>query len=324
MKKKNILITGATGSLGKAYIENSIKKKKFSHFFCISRDEAKQFYFQEHLKNKFGEKILQKFTFKLIDISKDYEYLCDIVKLNKINFILNTAAQKQILSAEYNPEQVVRNNIIGTYNMAKLANENEIEKFIHLSTDKSVDPINIYGCSKFIADKIILNTFKNSKTKFSILRYGNVLGSKGSILPYFLSQIQSNKKLIVTHKHATRFCITLDQACEFVSNIFKISDGGEIFIPKIKSIRILDLAKILSSNIGFSKLRINEKLHEKLISTNENNLNVFNSKSFYILTNNTSYKNLKKIKLFDYDSSQADLIKPNKLRQVIKSCKIEH
>ena len=208
--------------------------------------------------------------------------------------------------------------------MAKLANENEIEKFIHLSTDKSVDPINIYGCSKFIADKIILNTFKNSKTKFSILRYGNVLGSKGSILPYFLSQIQSNKKLIVTHKHATRFCITLDQACEFVSNIFKISDGGEIFIPKIKSIRILDLAKILSSNIGFSKLRINEKLHEKLISTNENNLNVFNSKSFYILTNNTSYKNLKKIKLFDYDSSQADLIKPNKLRQVIKSCKIEH
>jgi UDP-N-acetylglucosamine 4,6-dehydratase len=323
MKNKTILITGGTGTLGKKFITESIKSNSFKEIIAISRDEAKQFYFKEDLINKFGNKIKNNINFKLINISHDVSLLEDIFNKKKIDFVLHTAAQKQVQSAEINPLSAVNSNIIGTYNISRLSGNYNVEKFIHLSTDKATDPINTYGCTKFIADKLIVNNFNNSKTKFSILRYGNVLGSKGSILPFFIMQKKLNMELIVTDRLATRFSITINDAFNYVKYVLNNSRGGEIFIPKMNKIKILNLAKLISKKIKISKLNTNEKLHEKIISTNENNFNIFNHNLFYILTKNDKYKRLEKIKLFDYTSSDAPELDSKDLKKILSDCEIE-
>ena len=280
--KKNICITGCTGSLAKRYIINSLKNNLYNNYYLISRDEAKQFFLKEDIKNIYGEKILKKLKFILADVFSDIKLLSDQICNEKIDFLLHTAAQKQVESVQKNPIRALQTNILGLYNIAKLAEKKRIKNFIHLSTDKAVDPISTYGATKFIADDLLFELFGKSQTKFSILRYGNVFGSKGSIVPFFLKLSKKNIALPVTNINCTRFIITFDRAIELINYIFKNQIGGEIFVPKLKSFKVFNLAKLISKKIIYEKLGSHEKLHEQLLTTNQNKFNLFVDNNHYI------------------------------------------
>jgi UDP-N-acetylglucosamine 4,6-dehydratase len=322
--KKNIIITGCTGSLGKRYIINSLKNGSYGKYYLISRDEAKQFYFKEQLKSIFGEKIINKLNFILADIYSDIELINDKISNLKIDFLLHTAAQKQIESAENNPLKALQSNILGLYNISTLVEKNNIKNFIHLSTDKAVNPINTYGATKFIGDKILFSYFENKRTKFSIIRYGNVFGSKGSIVPFFNKLKNQKKSLPITNPLCTRFIITFDQAIKLINYIFKNQVGGEIFIPKLKSFKIYNLARLISNRIHFIKLRAYEKIHEELLSTNENNLNFFYKNNIFVLTKKKKYKKFKRILPINLNSETSKNMSNTELLKLLKKNNIEY
>ncbi len=274
---KIILITGGTGSFGNEFVEKTLKKYNPKKIIIYSRDELKQF----NMMNKFKS---DKLRFFLGDI-RDKERLLRACR--GIDILIHAAALKQVVAAEYNPDEYIKTNINGAKNIIDVAIECKVKKVLALSTDKASNPINFYGVTKLASDKLMVaaNNISTSKTLFSVVRYGNVSGSRGSVIPFFKKLIKEKSKFIpITDKNMTRFWITLDQAYDFVCNSVKNMKGGEMFIPKIPSIRILDLANAFDSKIQkkIVGIRPGEKLHETMFN-NEECLNVIEFKNYYIV-----------------------------------------
>ena len=279
LNNKSILITGGTGSFGKRITKKILEKYIPKKVIIFSRDELKQ----SEMRN---EKIYQKknIRFFLGDV-RDLQRLK--TAFDGVDIVIHAAALKQVPAAEYNPGEYVKTNIQGAQNIIQAAVDCNVKKVVALSTDKAVNPINLYGASKLVSDKLFVaanNIVGGKKISFSIVRYGNVSGSRGSVLPLFLNLKKSNKKLIITHKDATRFWISLDQGIQFVFDCLKIMRGGEIFVPKIPAIRIIDLAKVIDpkQNYKIIGLRPSEKLHEVLISPDES-MDVVEFKKYFTI-----------------------------------------
>ncbi|MDF2178300.1 UDP-N-acetylglucosamine 4,6-dehydratase (inverting) [Aliiglaciecola sp. CAU 1673] len=255
---KNILITGGTGSFGKKYTETLLKRYKPNKIIIYSRDELKQF----EMEQEFNASCMRYF----IGDVRDKDRM--IRAMRGVHYVIHAAALKQVPAAEYNPMECIKTNINGAENVIDAALDNDVEKVIALSTDKAANPINLYGATKLASDKLFVaanNIAGGHKTQFSVVRYGNVVGSRGSVVPFFQRLIDKNAEHIpVTHAEMTRFWITLQQGVDFVLKNFARMMGGEIFVPKIPSLRIVDLAKAMAPNIPTKivGIRPGEKLHE--------------------------------------------------------------
>jgi UDP-N-acetylglucosamine 4,6-dehydratase len=263
-KKQTILITGGTGSFGKKFVSRVLKKYDPKKIIIFSRDEMKQWEMSKSIQS-------DKLRFFIGDI-RDKERL--FRALNGVDCIIHAAALKIVPIAEYNPIEYIKTNIIGATNIIEAAINQKIKKIISLSTDKACNPINLYGASKLAADKLFIaaNHYSgNQNTKFSVVRYGNVMLSRGSVIPFFLNQITKNEKFNLTDKKMTRFLTTLDDAVDAVLLAYKQMRGGEIFVKKNKSINILHFLKILDKDrkINIIGIRPGEKLNETLITAEE-------------------------------------------------------
>ncbi len=285
---KKILITGGTGSFGKNFIEFVLSKFKPKKLVIYSRDEQKQFIDQ----NKWKGKNFSCLRFLIGDI-RDYKRLSFAIN-DDIDIVIHAAAMKHVPIAEYNPFEVVKTNIIGAQNVIEAAFENNVKKVIALSTDKASSPINLYGATKLTSDKLFIaanNYVGRRDTKFSVVRYGNVMGSKGSIIPILLEE-KKGGVFSITDKNMTRFNITLKESVEFVYSCLKSMKGGEIFVPKIPSYRLIDLVKAVSESqnpkINLIGIRPGEKLHEEMISVNDA-LNTIEFKKYYVIVPNSKY-----------------------------------
>jgi UDP-N-acetylglucosamine 4,6-dehydratase (inverting) len=273
-KNKTILITGGTGTLGQGLVKRllPLRPKKIIIF---SRDEFKQY----NMQLSFNSEILR---YILGDV-RDLQALTNACK--KVDYIIHTAALKQVPALEYNPQEAVKTNVLGAVNVIQAAIENKIKKVIALSTDKAVNPINLYGATKLCSDKLFLggNALSGAKTLFSVVRYGNVEGSRGSVIPYFKSLCdKGDKTLPVTHDCMTRFNITLDQAIDLIFTAFETMEGGEVYVAKIPSFKIIDLVKYLNCNYKITGIRAGEKLHEIMI-TSEDAPNTRDFGDYYII-----------------------------------------
>ncbi|WP_456469823.1 UDP-N-acetylglucosamine 4,6-dehydratase (inverting) [Caminibacter sp.] len=262
---KNILITGGTGSFGKKYTEVLLKNYKPNKIIIYSRDELKQF----EMAQKFNNKCMRYF----IGDVRDKERLKKAME--DVDIVIHAAALKQVPAAEYNPMEAVKTNIHGAQNVIDAAIVNEVDKVIALSTDKAAAPINLYGATKLASDKLFIaanNLIGKRKTRFSVVRYGNVIGSRGSVVPFFMKLIKKGEKTLpITHPDMTRFLITLEEGVRFVLKNFERMQGGEIFVPKIPSMKIVDLAKALcpECELKIIGIRPGEKLHEVMITRDD-------------------------------------------------------
>lgn len=267
---KNILITGGTGSFGKMYTKILLKNYKPHRIIIYSRDELKQF----EMSQVFNEDCMRYF----IGDVRDYK------RLNKamvgVDFVIHAAALKHVPIAEYNPMECIKTNINGAQNVIDTALENGIKKVIALSTDKAASPINLYGATKLASDKLFVaanNVRGKIDTIYSVVRYGNVVGSRGSVVPFFRKLIsQGAKELPITNEKMTRFWITLEDGVEFVFKNFLRMQGGEIFIPKIPSMKITDLALALAPNLPHKiiGIRPGEKIHETMITRDDSHISL--------------------------------------------------
>ena len=266
LKNKSLLITGGTGTFGSSFVRYCLNNTNLKKIIIFSRDEMKQYL----MLNSLNKKQKSKVRFFIGDIwDKDRLNMA----MNEVDIVVHAAALKQVDTAEYNPFEDVKTNVLGTQNIIESALNNNVSKVIGLSTDKASSPINLYGATKLTSDKLFIsaNNYKGKrKIAFSVVRYGNVFGSRGSVLNLFLNQ-SKNKNFTVTDKKMTRFNITIKDAIEFILESIRIMQGSEIFIPKLKSYRIVDLVKALSANpkIKIIGLRPGEKLHEEMISIND-------------------------------------------------------
>lgn len=278
---KNLLITGGTGSFGTSFCNHILKNYKPKKIIIYSRDELKQSLMLKKLSPK-HQKVIRFF----IGDIRDLDRLC--LAMEDVDYVLHAAALKQVDIAEYNPMEFIKTNVIGSENIVKAALITNVRKVIALSTDKASDPINLYGATKLTADKIFTssnNLVGKKKLRFSVVRYGNVVGSRGSVVQIFKNLINKNTKTIpITDKRMTRFWITLDQAINFVEKCFEIMRGGEVFVPKIPSIKITDLAKAMAPNLKHKiiGIRPGEKLHEKMCSANEAH-QILEFKKFFLI-----------------------------------------
>lgn len=240
---KTILITGGTGSFGKKYVKTLLDRYKPKKIIIFSRDELKQFEMQQ----EFNQRCMRYF----IGDVRDKDRLRRAMQ--GVDYVIHAAALKQVPAAEYNPMECIKTNINGAENVIEAALDNDVEKVIALSTDKAANPINLYGATKLASDKLFVaanNMAGGHKTKFSVVRYGNVVCSRGSVVPVFQRFIDESKGHIpITHADMTRFWISLQQGVDFVLKNFERMLGGEIFVPKIPSIRIVDLATAMAPNI---------------------------------------------------------------------------
>lgn len=260
-----ILLTGGTGSFGTAFIKFLLAQKSFTGTIRVfSRDEFKQY----QLQQKYPDDLRLRF---LIGDVRDKDRLTRAA--HGADIIIHAAALKQIPIAEYNPFEVVKTNILGSQNVVEAALDAGVKKALLISSDKACHPINLYGATKLVAERLFIqgNVYSGGgKTIFSVCRYGNVLGSRGSVVPLFLKQKESGT-LTITHKDMTRFWITLPQAAKFVWKSLQNMQGGEIFVPKLPSIKITDLAKAVNprAKIKFTGIRNGEKMHEELVAEEE-------------------------------------------------------
>ena len=265
---KSILITGGTGSFGRQYTNTLLKRYKPKKIIIYSRDELKQFEMQQ----EYSDSCMRYFIGDVRDKSRL------IQAMRGVDFVIHAAALKQVPAAEYNPMECIKTNIHGAENVIHAALENEVEKIIALSTDKAANPINLYGATKLASDKLFVaanNISGGHRTVFSVVRYGNVVGSRGSVLPFFKKLLaEGAKELPVTDERMTRFWITLQQGVDFVLKNFQRMKGGEIFVPKIPSIRIIDLVKSLAPDIQYKiiGIRPGEKLHEIMCPADDSHL----------------------------------------------------
>ena len=317
--KKTYFITGGTGSFAKKLIRHLLKNNLSKKIIIFSRDEYKQLQLKE---DSLINKNLSKMRFLIGDV-RDEDRVNFAIQDN-IDVVIHAAAMKQVPATEYNPFEAVKTNIFGAKNIIESCIKKNIKKIIALSTDKAAAPINLYGATKLTSDKLFINAnfFKGkARCKFSVVRYGNVMGSRGSVIPLFLKQKKDNKIFTITDTDMTRFNITLNESVKFVLNCEKVMHGGEIFVPKIPSYKILDLLKAISKNYKYKLIgiRAGEKLHEELI-TESDSLNVLEFKNYYIIQ--SSYKKNKKKykKIFSYNSKEnKKFLTPQEIKKLIES-----
>ena len=277
---KTILITGGTGSFGKRFCQIMNDKVSPKKIIIFSRDELKQFEKQKEIKD------FKKYRFFIGDI-RDFE------RVNKamegVDFVVHAAALKQVPAIEYNPFEAVKTNILGSQNVIEAAILNNVKRIIALSTDKAAAPINLYGATKLASDKLFIsanNSIGKKDIKFAVVRYGNVAGSRGSVIPFFL-KCKAKGVIPITDTNMTRFNITLDEGVDFVIRSFNRMNGGELFVPKIPSLRIVDLVKALGPNLKTKiiGIRPGEKIHEEMI-TESDSLNSIEFKDYYVILSN--------------------------------------
>ena len=316
-KKQTYFITGGTGSFSKKFIQVLLQNKLAKKIIIFSRDEYKQSLLQQDPNIK---KNLSIFRFLLGDI-RDKNRL-DFSINKDIDVVVHTAALKQVPATEYNPFETIKTNVLGSQNLIECCIKHNIKKVIALSTDKAAAPINLYGATKLTSDKLFTNAnFSKGKKrcKFSIVRYGNVMGSRGSVIPLFLNQKLSSNKFTITDKNMTRFNITLEDSVKFVLFCLGKMKGGEIFVPKIPSYKILDILKAIHKNpkVKYIGIRPGEKLHEELI-TEGDSISCSEFKKYYVI--NPSYKMSKKkiSKTFSYNSqNNKEFLTPKKIIELI-------
>ena len=291
-ENKTLLVTGGTGSFGKKFIELTLNKFNPKRIIVYSRDEMKQWTMsQNYIANN-------KIEFIIGDI-RDKERLNSV--LSDVQIVIHAAATKIVPTAEYNPFECIKTNINGAMNLIEICKEKRIEKVIALSTDKASNPVNLYGATKLASDKLFVaansNNF-NQITKFSVVRYGNVIGSRGSVVPFFM-QKKKEGVIPITDERMTRFMITLEEAVEIVWFAIKDMEGGEIYVKKIPSMKIMDIAKAIDQDAKIKKIGIRpgEKIHEQMIGEDEA-LYTFEYNNYYKILPaiNAWFKDKKRIK----------------------------
>jgi len=279
---KSIFVTGGTGSFGLAFAERILKKYNPKRLVIYSRGEDRQRKMAAYFS---GNKNIRFF----IGDVRDKDRLR--IAMNDIDYVVHAAALKQVPAAEYNPIECIKTNIQGAENIISVSLEKNVKKVIALSTDKAVNPVNLYGATKLASDKLFIsaNSYVGNKNlSFSVVRYGNVIGSTGSIIPILLDINKTSKPFPITNQNMTRFWIKIDEAIDFVINSFKIMKGGEIFVPKIPSCKVIDIAKAINprKKLTFIGIRPGEKLHELMTSADESHL-VLEFKKYFLITPTT-------------------------------------
>jgi UDP-N-acetylglucosamine 4,6-dehydratase len=289
---KSILITGGTGSFGYRYTSTLLENYNLKRLVILSRDELKQYDMEMKFSSdkNYSSKIMRFFIGDVRDQSRLKE------AMRGIDIVIHAAALKQVPAAEYNPMECIKTNIHGAENVIKAALDNNVDSVIALSTDKAANPINLYGATKLASDKLFVaaNNMSGGRTKFSVVRYGNVVGSRGSVVPLFEKLISDGaSKLPITHKDMTRFWITLQQGVDFVLQCLERMQGGEIFVPKIPSVRIVDLAKAMAPKLLINDIGIRpgEKLHEVMCPKDDSHLTIEYDNHFVITPSITFFSN---------------------------------
>lgn len=281
LNNKTILVTGGTGSFGNQFVETVIKNYKPKKLIIFSRDELKQY----EMSQKFSPNQHDFIRYFIGDV-RDYNRL--EMALRGVDIVIHAAALKHVPIAEYNPYECIHTNVIGAENIVRASLKNGVKQVLALSTDKAVSPINLYGASKLAAEKIFVaanNIRGDDPTVFSVVRYGNVVGSRGSVVPFFKKLIHDGvDSLPITDAEMTRFWITLDQGVDFVLSNLALMEGGEIFVPKIPSMKIIDLAQALKPGVKthIIGIRPGEKLHEWMLTSDES-LNTVETEDRYVL-----------------------------------------
>ncbi len=266
---KVVLITGGTGSFGRRFVQTALERYTPRKVIIFSRDELKQYEMQLELKERFGPEHMSRLRFFLGDV-RDRARLT--LALRGVDVVIHAAALKQVPAAEYNPSECIQTNIIGAENVVWASLANRVQRVVALSTDKACNPINLYGATKLASDKTFVaanNLSGDIGTRFCVVRYGNVAGSRGSVVPLFQRLIANGaKQLPITDARMTRFWITLDQGVDFVLSSLDLTRGGEIFVPKIPSMKVTDLALAMAPHLALTSIGIRpgEKLHEVMIS----------------------------------------------------------
>lgn len=265
---KSILITGGTGSFGKKAVRTLLERYKPRKIIIFSRDEYKQYVMQQ----TYNAPCMRYFIGDVRDAQR-----LDMA-MSDVDLVIHAAALKHVPIAEYNPQECIHTNVVGAENVIRACLDHEVEKVIALSTDKAANPINLYGATKLVSDKLFVaanNLVGQKRTRFSVVRYGNVVGSRGSVIPFFKKLMQDNvSELPITDPRMTRFWITLSQGVDFVLDSFLRMKGGEIFVPKLPSTRITDLAEALYPNVRhqYVGIRPGEKLHEVMCPSDDSHL----------------------------------------------------
>jgi len=317
----SILVTGGTGSFGQEFVRRLLEKHKPRRVVVFSRDELKQYEMQQELN-------FPNLRYFIGDV-RDQARLERA--LDGIDTIVHAAALKQVVAAEYNPMECILTNIMGAENIINAAIDRGVKRVVALSTDKAVNPINLYGATKLCSDKLFIaaNHLAGGRVKFSVVRYGNVIGSRGSVIPVF-ERLRSTGKLPITDERMTRFWITVSDGAAFVERCLGLMKGGEIFVPKISSVRIVDLARAIAPECkhDFIGIRPGEKLHEILIPRDEARQTV-EFKDFYVVRTSISLWGEDRLVTYDgetgtpvsedfaYESERdSDLLSPQQIRDM--------
>ena len=274
---RTVLITGGTGSFGKRFTRTVLDTTRVKKVIILSRDELKQYEMQQLYPDE------PRLRFFIGDV-RDYQRLYRA--FHDVDLVVHAAALKQVPAAEYNPFEAVKTNVHGAQNVIEAAIEQGVEKVLALSTDKACSPINLYGATKLVSDKLFIagNAYAGgTKTRFAVVRYGNVVGSRGSVVPYF-KQLASTGELPITDERMTRFWITLEQGVQFVMDSLERMHGGELFVPKIPSMHVVDLARAMApeATLKMVGIRPGEKLHEEMISAPDSRRTV-DMGSYYVI-----------------------------------------
>lgn len=329
---KNILITGGTGSFGKQFVRTILKKYKPNKIIIYSRDELKQY----EMAQKFNDTCMRYFIGDVRDLPR-------LLKaMNGVDFVVHAAALKHVPIAEYNPMECIKTNVMGAQNVIDACIANNVKKIIALSTDKAASPANLYGASKLVSDKLFVaanNLTGTHKIIFSVVRYGNVLGSRGSVVPFFEKLIREGaSSLPITEPNMTRFWITLQEGVDFVLKNFERMQGGEIFVPKIPSMKMTEMAKAIAPHLPQEVIGIRpgEKLHEIMCPLDDSHLTIefedhfvikpsitFNAPIDYI-TNKINEKGVHVKAGFEYNSKENTIwLSHEELLQKIQQTKDE-
>jgi UDP-N-acetylglucosamine 4,6-dehydratase len=278
-KNCSVLITGGTGTLGKALIEKLLKNDCIGRVAVYSRDEWKQ----QVLRQEFDKE--SRIRWFLGDI-RDLDRLT--LAMYGVDFVVHAAALKQVDTGEYNPMEFIKTNVLGSQNVIDASIRTGVKKVIALSTDKASSPINLYGATKLTADKLFIaaNNYGQPRgTAFSVVRYGNVMGSRGSVIPFWRSLVSQQRPLPITDTRMTRFWITIEEAVQFVLDSFDLMSGGELYVPKIPSMKIVDLARAVSGEARLESIgmRPGEKLHEEMISADDSRRTLLSENRYIVM-----------------------------------------
>jgi UDP-N-acetylglucosamine 4,6-dehydratase len=281
---RSVLITGGTGSFGRQYVKTILERFRPKRIVVYSRDELKQFEMQQ----EFNQDCMRYFIGDVRDRDRLYQ------AMNGVDIVIHAAALKQVPAAEYNPMECIKTNIHGAENVIQAALAHNVDKVVALSTDKAANPINLYGATKLVSDKLFVaaNNFAGTnRTRFAAVRYGNVVGSRGSVVPFFRKKIQSGAEYLpITDSGMTRFWITLQQGVDFVLKNLSRMHGGEIFVPKIPSVRVVDLATAMAPDLPqkIIGIRPGEKLHEVMCPADDSHLTL-EFDDHYVITPTISF-----------------------------------